>query len=113
MKSRHTGTRPVGAYRVLTLALVSFLLSPFLGAQTLPPEVEEMGYADTGLAIGFGVDSMPFALASCSPDPRLQALVERAEVVEQARAGSRVHRRIRPRSRARCGCCSRGPSPTA
>ena len=36
--------------------------------------VEEMGYADTGLAISFGVDSMPFALASLSPDPRLQEL---------------------------------------
>lgn len=35
---------------------------------------EEMGYADAGLAISFGVDSMPFALASLSPDPKLQEL---------------------------------------
>ena len=34
--------------------------------------VEEMGYADAGLAISFGVDSMPFALAALSPDPELQ-----------------------------------------
>ena len=34
--------------------------------------IEEMGYADAGLAIGFGVDSMPFALAALSPDPELQ-----------------------------------------
>jgi alkylation response protein AidB-like acyl-CoA dehydrogenase len=33
---------------------------------------EEMGYADSGLAISFGVDSMPFALAALSPDPELQ-----------------------------------------
>lgn len=36
--------------------------------------VEEMGYADTGLAISFGVDSMPFALAAFSPDRGLQEL---------------------------------------
>lgn len=35
--------------------------------------VEEMGYADSGLAISFGVDSMPFALAALSPDPQLQS----------------------------------------
>jgi alkylation response protein AidB-like acyl-CoA dehydrogenase len=34
--------------------------------------IEEMGYADAGLAISFGVDSMPFALAALSPDPELQ-----------------------------------------
>ena len=34
--------------------------------------VEEMGYADAGLAISFGVDSMPFALAALSRDPELQ-----------------------------------------
>lgn len=34
--------------------------------------IEEMGYADSGLAISFGVDSMPFALAGLSPDPELQ-----------------------------------------
>ena len=34
--------------------------------------VEEMGYADAGLAISFGVDSMPFALAALSSDPELQ-----------------------------------------
>ena len=34
--------------------------------------IEEMGYADSGLAISFGVDSMPYALAALSPDPRLQ-----------------------------------------
>jgi alkylation response protein AidB-like acyl-CoA dehydrogenase len=34
--------------------------------------LEEMGYADSGLAISFGVDSMPFALAALSPDPELQ-----------------------------------------
>ena len=34
--------------------------------------IEEMGYADAGLAIGFGVDSMPFALAALSPNPELQ-----------------------------------------
>jgi alkylation response protein AidB-like acyl-CoA dehydrogenase len=33
---------------------------------------EEMGYADPGLAISFGVDSMPFAVAAMSPDPELQ-----------------------------------------
>ena len=33
--------------------------------------IEEMGYADAGLAISFGVDSMPFALAALSPDPEL------------------------------------------
>ncbi|MBW2062152.1 MAG: acyl-CoA/acyl-ACP dehydrogenase [Deltaproteobacteria bacterium] len=33
---------------------------------------EEMGYWDSGLAISFGVDSMPFALAAMSPDPELQ-----------------------------------------
>jgi alkylation response protein AidB-like acyl-CoA dehydrogenase len=33
---------------------------------------EEMGYADSGLAISFGVDSMPFALAGLSPDPEVQ-----------------------------------------
>lgn len=33
---------------------------------------EEMGYADAGLAISFGVDSIPFALAALSPDPELQ-----------------------------------------
>ena len=32
---------------------------------------EEMGYADTGLAISFGVDSMPFALAALSFDPEV------------------------------------------
>jgi alkylation response protein AidB-like acyl-CoA dehydrogenase len=36
---------------------------------------EEMGYADSGLAISFGVDSMPFALAALSPDPQLQSWV--------------------------------------
>jgi alkylation response protein AidB-like acyl-CoA dehydrogenase len=34
--------------------------------------VEEMGYADSGLAISFGVDCMPFALAALSPDLQLQ-----------------------------------------
>jgi alkylation response protein AidB-like acyl-CoA dehydrogenase len=34
--------------------------------------IEEMGYADAGLTIGFGVDSMPFALAALSPDKELQ-----------------------------------------
>ena len=33
---------------------------------------EEMGYADAGLAIGFGVDSIPFVLAALSPDPEVQ-----------------------------------------
>ena len=33
---------------------------------------EEMGYADSGLAISIGVDNMPFALAALSPDPELQ-----------------------------------------
>ena len=33
---------------------------------------EEMGYADTGLAISFGVDSIPFALAALSLDPEVQ-----------------------------------------
>ncbi|MBW2322543.1 MAG: acyl-CoA/acyl-ACP dehydrogenase [Deltaproteobacteria bacterium] len=34
---------------------------------------EEMGYWDSGLAISFGVDGMPFALAALSPDPELQS----------------------------------------
>jgi alkylation response protein AidB-like acyl-CoA dehydrogenase len=33
---------------------------------------EEMGYWDSGLAISFAVDSMPFALAALFPDPELQ-----------------------------------------
>ena len=33
---------------------------------------EEMGYADAGLAISFGVDSIPFVLAALSPDPEVQ-----------------------------------------
>jgi len=33
---------------------------------------EEMGYWDSGLAISFGVDGMPFALAALFPDPELQ-----------------------------------------
>ena len=34
--------------------------------------LEEMGYADSGLAISLGVDSMPFVLAAFSPDPEVQ-----------------------------------------
>jgi alkylation response protein AidB-like acyl-CoA dehydrogenase len=34
---------------------------------------EEMGYWDSGLAISFGVDGMPFALAALFPDPELQS----------------------------------------
>jgi alkylation response protein AidB-like acyl-CoA dehydrogenase len=34
---------------------------------------EEMGYWDSGLAISFGVDSMPFAFAALFPDPELQS----------------------------------------
>ena len=33
---------------------------------------EEIGYADAGLAISFGVDSIPFVLAALSPDPEVQ-----------------------------------------
>jgi alkylation response protein AidB-like acyl-CoA dehydrogenase len=34
--------------------------------------LEEMGYADSGLAISFGVNCMPFVLAAFSPDPEVQ-----------------------------------------
>ncbi len=49
-------------------------LAEDLDPMSLILAAEEMGYADSGLAINFGVDSMPFALAALSPDTELQAL---------------------------------------
>ncbi|MFH1242064.1 MAG: acyl-CoA dehydrogenase family protein, partial [Pseudomonadota bacterium] len=57
-----------------TLPKVVGGLAEDLDPMSLILAAEEMGYADSGLAISFGVDSMPFALAALSPDPELQAL---------------------------------------
>ena len=35
---------------------------------------EEMGYADTGLAISMAVSSLPFSMAALFPNPKLQEI---------------------------------------
>lgn len=69
----------VKAYREMNLHMAGIPKELGGMAGDVDPKVgmlisEILGYADAGLTIGLGVSSMPFTLASMSPEPELQQL---------------------------------------